>query len=88
MKKKLEKPNADSVVRTIALVAVLANQCMVMFGRESLPFTDDEIYSGISAAATAVVSIWAWWKNNSFTAAAKAGDVLKDEVKNKISKMS
>ena len=88
MKIKLEKPNADTVVRTIALAAVMANQCMLLFGIEALPFTDDEIYSGISAAATVVVSVWAWWKNNSFTEAAKAGDVLKDEVKNKISKMS
>lgn len=81
MKTKLEKPSAETMVRTIALAVVMINQCLIICGREALPFAEDEIYSGVSAAASVIVSLWAWWKNNSFTAAAKAADALKDNIK-------
>ena len=39
-----------------------------------------EVYTGVSAVVATVAAVWAWWKNNSFTAAAvKADEVLKIE---------
>ena len=49
-------------------------------GKNPLPFSDDEVYTGVSAVVATVAAVWAWWKNNSFTAAAvKADEVLKIE---------
>lgn len=33
-----------------------------------------EFYQGLSAVVTVVVSLWSWWKNNSFTAKAIRAD--------------
>lgn len=68
------KPSVETIARTIALALVLANQIIVMFGGDALPWTQDEMYAGVSAALTVVVSLWTWWKNNSFTLAAIEAD--------------
>lgn len=68
------KPSVETIARTVALALVLANQIIVMFGGSALPWTQDEMYAGVSAALTVVVSIWTWWKNNSFTDAAIEAD--------------
>ena len=43
-------------------------------GRTPLPYTEEEFYQGLSAVVTVVVSLWSWWKNNSFTAKAIRAD--------------
>lgn len=64
----------------------LVNSVLVMFGKDKLPFEDSDIYAGLSAVATVVSTLWVWWKNNSFTAAAQEADkylkVFKEENKN------
>lgn len=77
----MRKIDREVIIRTIVLVIVLFNQLLVAYGKEKLPFTEDEIYSGVSSIATVLVSIWAWWKNNSFTEAAIEGDKLKNQLK-------
>lgn len=74
IKEKVTAPSAGTIVRTAALFIVLANQLMTLFGKEALPFTDEEIYSGVSSAATVIIAVIAWWKNNSFTEPAIAAD--------------
>ena len=37
-----------------------------------------EIYNGITMFLTTAAALWAWWKNNSFTKAAIAGDAYKE----------
>jgi len=60
----------------VALLNTVLNAC----GKNPLPFSDDEVYTGVSAVVATVAAVWAWWKNNSFTAAAvKADEVLKIE---------
>lgn len=67
----------ETWVRTIAMMLVLMNQLAVSFlDFQFLPYADDQIYEGVSAVVTVVVTIWAAWKNNSFTHAAQAGDTL------------
>ena len=48
-----------------------------------LPFSDEQIYQGVSAIVAVIATLWAWWKNNSFTSAAIAGDIVKNEAKEK-----
>ena len=79
MKKK--KVSVETVVRTIVLVVTLLNQVLTMLGKNPLPFAKDELYSMLTAAATVAATLWAWWKNNSFTKAAIEADKVLNEKK-------
>lgn len=78
MKKKV---SVETVVRTIVLVATLINQVLTMLGKNPLPFAEDELYTIFTAAATIVATVWAWWKNNSFTLEAIKADEYLAELK-------
>ena len=75
----------DTLARTIILAIALANQILTSTGHSILPITDDQIADIITLAFTIASSVWAWWKNNSFTKAAiEADDVMakkKEEYK-------
>lgn len=73
MRKKVEK---GTIVRTVVLVAALANQALTISGHSPLPFSEDEIAQGVSMLLTTVAAMAAWWKNNSFTQAAIKADEL------------
>lgn len=67
-----------TIVRTVVLIVALINMALTSFGKNPLPFSDDEVYSGVSAVITVVAALVAWWKNNSFTLKAiEADDILK-----------
>lgn len=67
-----------TIVRTVVLVIALINMALTSLGKNPLPFSDDEVYSGVSAVVTVVAALVAWWKNNSFTThAVEADDILK-----------
>lgn len=66
--------SVDTWVRTIALAIVLLNQVFAMFGKSFIPFAEAEIYQGLSGIATIVVTVWAAWKNNSFSEKAQQAD--------------
>lgn len=74
--------NKGTIARTIAVIAVLINQFLIMFGKEQLPFTEDEIYQGVSMVLTVGATLWAWWKNNSFTKEAIEADEYKKNLIN------
>ena len=74
--------NKGTIARTIAVITVLINQFLIMFGKEQLPFTEDEIYQGVSMVLTVGATLWAWWKNNSFTKAAIEADKYKENLLN------
>lgn len=80
------KVSAETVIRTIILTVTLANSVLTMMGKNPLPFSEAELYTGLSAAATIAATLWAWWKNNSFTQNAIAADeylkALKEGNKN------
>lgn len=75
------KISAGTIARTIILLLALINQCLSMAGVSPLPIEDEQVETVITTAWTVIAAIWAWWKNNSFTQAALAGDALKDEIK-------
>lgn len=62
-----EKPSVGTIARTLALTLVLVNQTLIASGKNPLPFSEETIYEWLSLTLTIVVSITAWWKNNSFT---------------------
>ena len=57
----------ETLIRTIILFIALLNQVLVITGHSVLPFSDAEIEQGVSMLVTVIASVWAWWKNNSFT---------------------
>lgn len=74
------KVSKETIVRTVVLFVALLNTVLNACGKNPLPFSDDEVYTGVSAVVATVAAVWAWWKNNSFTVAAvKADEILKIE---------
>lgn len=71
--KKVEK---ETLARTIVLIVALLNNILTMAGYNPLPFSDDEVYMGVTAVITVAASLWAWWKNNSFTQKAIEADKI------------
>ena len=75
------KISAGTIARTIILLLALINQCLSMAGVSPLPIEDEQVETIITTAWTVIAALIAWWKNNSFTQAALAGDALKNEIK-------
>ena len=71
----------QAIIRLAVLVILLLNQVLITLGWNPLPFSEDEIYEGVSAVATVVMAIYAWWKNNSVTKEAQAADEYLQELK-------
>ncbi len=64
----------QAIVRLVVLAVLLLNQTLIVMGWNPLPFSEDEIYEGVSSVATVVAAIVAWWKNNSVTKEAQQAD--------------
>ncbi|WP_080875276.1 phage holin [Oceanobacillus timonensis] len=78
----------QAITRLAVLAVLLFNQVLVTFGWNPLPFSEEEIYEGVSAVVLAVVAIWTWWKNNSVSQEAQEADrILKDAKQNKKTKL-
>ena len=75
------KISVGTIARTLILLLALINQCLSMAGVSPLPIEDEQVETIITTAWTVIAAVWAWWKNNSFTQAALAGDALKNEMK-------
>lgn len=78
---KEHKISAGTISRTIILALALINQVLVAMGVQAIPIADEDINAIVSTLWTVAAAVTAWWKNNSFTKAALAGDALKDELK-------
>ena len=74
---------AGTLARTIILALALINQILSATGHPVLPIEDAEVETLVSTAWTVIAALIAWWKNNSFTSAAKTGDEVMKQVKGK-----
>lgn len=54
----------QAIIRLVVLVVLLINQTLVTIGWNPLPFSEQEIYEGVSSVATVAMAIWTWWKDN------------------------
>lgn len=77
----MNKIDKGTIARTVVLIFALINQVLTMGGYNPLPFANDEVYTGVTAALTVAAAIAAWWKNNSFTQAAIEGDKKMKQLK-------
>lgn len=72
----------DTIARTIVLFIALANQVLAIAGKEVFPVTEDQVYQVVTLIVTIGASVWAWWKNNSFTKPAIEADKVLAQLKN------
>lgn len=75
------KIKVETIIRTLTLALALVNQILTSTGHSVIPVSDDQIAEGISLAFTVGASLWAWWKNNSFTQAALRADLTLDALR-------
>ncbi len=61
-------------VRTIVLAIALIGQLLVILGKRTEAVDIDQWTEYATYAVTAISSVWAWWKNNSFTQKAQEAD--------------
>lgn len=68
----------ETIIRTVVLIVALINQILAIAGKDTLPIYESDISQIISISVTICSTLWAWWKNNSFTHnAIKADDYKK-----------
>lgn len=66
-----------TIARIGALLVALANQFLIMFGQDVLPFTEDMTYQVISLIVTVIISaINAWYNNDVSETALLCGRVF------------
>lgn len=71
----------DTIIRTTVLAVALINQILVSTGHDIIPVSDEQIGQAITLGFTVGASLWAWWKNNSFTRKAIEADRVLDRLK-------
>lgn len=77
MKKiNLKGVSAQTWARTIVLVIALVNQILVIVGKQTGTIDIEQWQEYVTYALTVIGSVWAWWKNNSFTDKAQQADKL------------
>lgn len=69
---------AQTWARTLVLVLALISQLAVILGKRSEAIDIDRWQEYVTYAFTAIASIAAWWKNNSFTKNAQVADDVKN----------
>ena len=78
--------SAGTLIRTVALGLALTNQLLSAAGKSVLPIDNAQLEQMISTGFTVGAALAAWWKNNSFTQAALAGDEEYERAKKRVMK--
>lgn len=73
----------STIARTGVLIFALLNQILTILGYNPLPWSGEQFYEGFTLLLTVGASLWAWWKNNSFTKEAIEADKVMKELKAK-----
>ena len=76
--------SAGTIARTACLLLALTNQVLSALGKPVLPIESQTVEQLVTAGITTVAALVAWWKNNSFTAAAIEGDKRMNSLKNRV----
>lgn len=75
------KPNKETIIRTVITFVALLNSVLVMCGKNPLPYSETQLYAALSGIMSVLSTLWAWWKNNSFTQEAIEADEVLRELK-------
>lgn len=75
------KIEVGTIIRTVLLALALVNQVLTASGHAIIPIDDETITQLISAGATIITAVIAWWKNNSYTKEAIQADAYMNALK-------
>ena len=78
-----ERISTGTIIRTIILALALFNQVMTASGHPIINISDETITQVVTALATIITAVVAWWKNNSFTDEAIQADEYMRKLKDK-----
>ena len=78
---KNQKIKKGTVIRTIVNGISMINLGLTFAGKNPIPYSETEIYTGLSVAFEVCTNLWTWWKNNSFTKHAIKADGLMEQLK-------
>lgn len=71
----------QALVRLAVLMVLFINQTLILFGWSPLPFSEEQLYEGLSSFALVITMLWSWWKNNNVTPEAQEADQYRKELK-------
>lgn len=63
----VRRMDKGTIIRTVLLLIALINQVLIILDLNPLPFSNADIYEGLTAFLTVMASLWAWFKNNYVT---------------------
>lgn len=75
------KIKPDTIIRTAVLFIALVNMILEATGHSIIPITDEQVSEIVTLVFTVGASVWAWWKNNSFTEKAIEADDYLDTLR-------
>ena len=73
----------QGLVRLAVLVILLLNQTLITLGYNPLPFSEEQIYEGLSSVALVISAIYSWWKHNNLTEEALEAQEVLERKKNR-----
>ena len=71
----------QALIRLVVLVILLINQTLMVLGWSPLPFSEEQIYEGVSSVAVVAVAIYTWYKNNNVTKEAEKAQGYLNQLK-------
>lgn len=75
------KVSAGTIARMIITALLLMNMILSALGYQPIDIADETIYNVVSGIALIISSVISFWKNNSFTKAARKADKIMKEEK-------
>lgn len=57
------KVKSSTIARIVALLVALVNECLVLFGRSALPFTQNWAYQAVSLLIMIIIAAINCWNN-------------------------
>ena len=73
MNNVVKNGRTNAIIRIITLFVLLVNQILIWLGYNPIPYSDEQIFEGVSWVVMVVVVLWSTWKNNNVTDVALAG---------------
>lgn len=77
----MKNDNTSVIARFVAMFVVIINMILTCYGKNPIPFSENEVFIAASVIIAFIGSAYMSWKNNSFTEPAKMGDMVMNAIK-------
>ena len=81
MNNVVKNGRTNAIIRIITLFVLLVNQILIWLGYNPIPYSDEQIFEGVSWVVMVVVVLWSTWKNNNVTDVALEGQSEIERIK-------